>query len=142
ESVFGYRQSSAVNTPPGTANTVDSVVMFTTPLAHYAIPNKLPEFVVQPHHARLSTLRGVGVGHNAFAIESFIDELAKEFGKDPLAFRLQISEGSPRTQTLLHMVAQMSDWTRKREGSALGIAVQEKAETLAAGVAEVSVDRP
>jgi len=141
ESVFAYRQSSAVNTPPGTTNTVDSVVMFTTPLAHYAIPNKLPEFVVQPHHARLSTLRGVGVGHNAFAIESFIDELAKESGKDPIAFRLDISQGLPRVQTLLRTVAEMSDWTRKRDGTALGVAVQEKEETLAAGVAEVSVDR-
>ena len=139
ESVFGYRQSSAVNTPPGTTNTVDSVVMFTTPLAHYAIPNKLPEFVVQPHHARLSTLRGVGVGHNAFAIESFIDELAREVGRDPIAFRLEFAV--PRVQTLLRAVAEMSDWTRKRDGTALGVAVQEKEQTIAAGVAEVSVDR-
>jgi isoquinoline 1-oxidoreductase beta subunit len=139
ESVFGYRQSSAVNTPPGTTNTVDSVVMFTTPLAHYAIPNKLPEYVMQPHHARLSTLRGVGVGHNAFAIESFLDELAKETGKDPIAFRLEIAV--PRVQTLLRAIAEMSDWTRKRDGAALGVAVQEKEETVAAGVAEVSVDR-
>jgi isoquinoline 1-oxidoreductase beta subunit len=139
ESVFGYRQSSTVNTPPGATNTVDSVVMFTTPLAHYAIPNKLPEYVVQPHHARLSTLRGVGVGHNAFAIESFLDELAKEAGKDPIAFRLEFAV--PRVQTLLRTVAEMSDWTRRRDGTALGVAVQEKEETVAAGVAEVSVDR-
>jgi isoquinoline 1-oxidoreductase beta subunit len=141
ESVFGYRQSAAVNTPPGTQGTVDGVVMFGSNLPQYPIPNKLAEHIVQPHRARLSTLRGVGVGHNAFAIESFIDELAKQMGKDPLHFRLEISEGSPRTQTLLHAVAQMSAWTRKREGSALGLAVQEKAETIAAGVAEVSVDR-
>ena len=44
-------------------------------------------------------------------------------------------------QTLLRTIAQMSDWTRRREGTALGISLQEKAETLAAGVAEVSVDR-
>jgi isoquinoline 1-oxidoreductase beta subunit len=142
ESVFGYRQSAAVNTPPGTQGTVDGVVMFGASLPQYPIPNKLAEHVVQPFHARLSTLRGVGVGHNAFAIESFIDELAKETGKDPLAFRLEISEGNARVQTLLRTVAEMSDWTRKRDGTALGIAVQEKAETLAAGVAEVSVDRP
>jgi isoquinoline 1-oxidoreductase beta subunit len=141
ESVFGYRQSSAINTPPGASGTVDSVVMFTTPLMHYAIPNKLPEYIVQPHHARLSTLRGVGVGHNAFAIESFIDELARETGKDPIAFRLEITEGLPRVQTLLRTVRDMSDWTRQRSGTALGIAVQEKEDTLAAGVAEVSIDR-
>ena len=44
-------------------------------------------------------------------------------------------------QTLLRTIAEMSDWTRRRDGTALGIALQEKAETLAAGVAEVSVDR-
>ncbi|HEY2227958.1 MAG TPA: molybdopterin cofactor-binding domain-containing protein [Xanthobacteraceae bacterium] len=141
ESVFGYRLSTAVNTPPGTEGTVDGVVMFGASLPQYPIPNKLAEHVVQPFRARLSTLRGVGVGHNAFAIESFIDELAKEMGKDPLAYRLEISQGQARVQTLLHTIAAMSDWTRKRDGTALGVAVQEKAETLAAGVAEVSVDR-
>ncbi|HEY4403858.1 MAG TPA: molybdopterin cofactor-binding domain-containing protein [Xanthobacteraceae bacterium] len=141
ESVFGYRQASAVNTPPGTEGTVDGVVMFGASLPQYPIPNKLAEHVVQPPRARLSTLRGVGVGHNAFAIESFIDEIAKELGKDPLAYRLEISAGEPRVQTLLRTVAEMSDWKRKRAGTALGVAVQEKAETFAAGVAEVSVDR-
>jgi isoquinoline 1-oxidoreductase subunit beta len=141
ESVFGYRQSTSVNTPPGTEGTVDGVVMFGASLPQYPIPNKLAEHVVQPARARLSTLRGVGVGHNAFAIESFIDEIAKDLGKDPVAYRLEISEGNPRVQTLLRTVAEMSDWKRKRDGTALGVAFQEKAETLAAGVAEVSLDR-
>jgi len=141
ESVFRYRQSASVNTPPGTQGTVDGVVMFGASLPQYPIPNKLAEHVVQPHHARLSTLRGVGVGHNAFAIESFIDELARVMGKDPLAFRLELSEGQPRVQMLLRTVAAMSGWTRKRDGAALGIAVQEKEDTFAAGVAEVSLDR-
>jgi isoquinoline 1-oxidoreductase beta subunit len=114
-------------------------VMFTTALEQYPLPNKLAEHIVQPHRARLSTLRGVGVGHNAFAIECFMDELAKGMGKDPIAFRLEIA--APRVQNLLRVVADMSDWTRKRDGTALGVAVQEKDETVSAGVAEVSVDR-
>jgi isoquinoline 1-oxidoreductase beta subunit len=137
ESIAAYRGGVGVNRPQA----VDGVVMFTTPLVHYSVPNKLAEFLMQPHQARLSTLRGVGVGPNAFAIESFLDEIAKELGKDPLAFRLELAEGNPRLQTLLRTVAEMSDWRRKRDGTALGIAVQEKEETLAAGVAEVSVDR-
>ena len=141
ESVFRYRESASVNTPPGTEGRVDGVVMFGAAVPHYPIPNKLAEHIVQPHHARLSTLRGVGVGHNAFAIESFVDEIAKELGKDPLAFRLEISEGKPRVQTLLRTVAAMSDWSRKRGGTALGVAFQEKEDTIAAGAAEVSVER-
>ena len=61
--------------------------------------------------------------------------------KDPIAFRLEISEDQPRVQHLLRTVADMSGWTRRRDGTALGVAVMEKAETLSAGVAEVSVDR-
>src|SRR5262249_22961902 len=62
-------------------------------------------------------------------------------GQDPIAFRLEITEGQPRMQALLRHVAEMSDWTRKRENTALGVATMVKDDTLAAGVAEVSVDR-
>jgi hypothetical protein len=124
------------------AGRADGVVMFGAGVAYYSIPNKLAEHILQPAHARLSTLRGVGVGPNGFAIESFVDELAKAWGKNPLAFRLELAEGMPRMQALLHTVAQMSDWTRKREDTALGLALQEKAETLAAGVAELLQQPP
>jgi len=143
ESIYDYRRASSMNTTQSSgteAGKADGVVMFGAGVAYYSIPNKLAEHVLQPAHARLSTLRGVGVGPNAFAIESFVDELAKAWDKDPLAFRLALAEGQPRMQTLLRTVAQMSDWTRKRDGTALGISLQEKAETLSAGVAEVSVD--
>lgn len=119
----------------------DRIVMKGSPIAQYPIPNKLAEHVIQPGRARVSPLRGVGNGHNAFAAESFIDEVALELGKDPVAFRLELSEGQPRMQTLLRHVAEMSDWTRKRDGTALGLASQVKDGTLAAGVAEVSLDR-
>ena len=41
---------------------------------------------------------------------------------------------------LLRSVVEMSDWHRKRDGRGLGIGIMEKDDTLAAGVAEVSVD--
>jgi isoquinoline 1-oxidoreductase beta subunit len=120
---------------------MDRIVMKGSPIPQYPIPNKLAEHVIEARGARLSPWRGVGNGHNAFAAESFIDEMAKELAKDPIAFRLELSEGQPRMQTLLRAVAEMSDWTRKREGRALGTATMVKDDTLAAGVAEVSVDR-
>src|ERR1700729_3606889 len=119
----------------------DRIVMKGSPIPQYPIANKLAEHVIEARGARVSAWRGVGNGHNAFAAESFIDEIAKDQGKDPIAFRLELSEGQPRMQTLLRMVAEMSDWQRPRQGTALGVGTMVKDDTLAAGVAEVSVDR-
>jgi isoquinoline 1-oxidoreductase beta subunit len=137
ESVVAYTAAMAGTTPAPT----DRIVMKGSPIPQYPIPNKLAEHVVMPGRARLAPWRGVGNGHNAFAAESFLDEMAKDLGKDPIAFRLELSEGQPRVQTLLRAVAGMSDWVRKRDGRALGAATMVKDDTLAAGVAEVSVDR-
>ncbi len=137
ESVVAYTAAMAGTRPAP----VDRIVMKGSPIPQYPIENKLAEHVVMPGRARLAPWRGVGNGHNAFAAESFIDEMAKDLGKDPIAFRLEISEGQPRMQHLLREVAAMSDWKRKREGRAVGVATMVKDDTLAAGVAEVSVDR-
>jgi isoquinoline 1-oxidoreductase beta subunit len=119
----------------------DRIVMKGSPIPQYPIANKLAEHVIESRGARLSPWRGVGNGHNAFAAESFIDEIAKDQGKDPIAFRLELAQGVPRMQTLLRTVAEMSDWKRKRNGTALGVATMVKDDTLAVGVAEVSIDR-
>jgi isoquinoline 1-oxidoreductase beta subunit len=119
----------------------DRIVMKGSPIPQYPIANKLAEHVIENSGARLSPWRGVGNGHNAFAVESFVDDIARDFGKDPVAFRLELSEGVPRMQHLLRTVSAMSDWSRKREGTALGVGTMVKDDTLAAGVAEVSLDR-
>ena len=94
ESVVAYTAAMAGTTPAPT----DRIVMKGSPIAQYPIPNKLAEHVIMPGRARLAPWRGVGNGHNAFAAECFIDEMAKELGKDPIAFRLELSEGQPRMQ--------------------------------------------
>src|SRR5262249_53023937 len=135
--VAPYPSAAAGRAPPAT----DRVVMKGSPLAQYPIPNKLAEHVIETRGARLAAFRGVGNAYNAFAAESLLDEIAKDRGLDPIAFRLTLSEGQPRMQTLLRAVAAMSDWTRRRDGRALGVGTMVKDDTLAAGVAEVSVDR-
>jgi len=137
ESVAAY--TSGASDP--TAARTDRVVMKGSPIPQYPIPNKLAEHVIEARGARLAAFRGVGNAHNAFAAESFLDEIAKDRGLDPIAFRLALSEGQPRMQTLLRAVAEMSDWKRPRDGRGLGIGTMVKDDTLAAGVAEVSVDR-
>jgi isoquinoline 1-oxidoreductase subunit beta len=137
ESVAAYT-SIATGAPPPPQ---DRVVMKGSPIPQYPIPNKLAEHVIETRGARLAAFRGVGNAHNAFAAESLLDEIAKDRGLDPIAFRLTIAEGAPRMQTLLRAVAEMSDWKRRRDGRGLGVGTMVKDDTLAAGVAEVSVDR-
>jgi isoquinoline 1-oxidoreductase beta subunit len=137
ESVAAYTSGA----PDPTAARTDRVVMKGSPIPQYPIPNKLAEHVIEARGARLAAFRGVGNAHNAFAAESFLDEIAKDRGLDPIAFRLALSEGQPRMQTLLRAVAEMSDWKRPRDDRGLGIGTMVKDDTLAAGVAEVSVDR-
>jgi isoquinoline 1-oxidoreductase beta subunit len=137
ESVGGYRAGLAGAAPPA----IDGIVMKGSALPQYPIPNKLVEHIVEVRGARLSSVRGVGVYYNAFAVESFLDEIAAARGEDPIAFRLRLAEGQPRVQALLRAVAEMSDWGKPRSGRGLGVAVMEKDDTLAAGVAEVSLDR-
>jgi isoquinoline 1-oxidoreductase subunit beta len=137
ESVFAYTAIADGRLPAP----VDRVVMKGSPLAQYPIPNKLAEHVIETRGARLAAFRGVGNAYNAFAAESLLDDIARDRGLDPIAFRLTLSEGQPRMQTLLRTVAEMSDWGRRRDGRALGVGTMVKDDTLAAGVAEVSVDR-
>jgi isoquinoline 1-oxidoreductase subunit beta len=137
ESVAGYRAGLTGSAPPS----IDAIVMKGSSLPQYPIPNKLVEHVIETRGARLSSVRGVGVYYNAFAVESFLDEMAKALGHDPIAFRLELSLGQPRVQNLLRTVSEMSDWHKPRSERGLGVAVMEKDDTLAAGVAEVSLNR-
>lgn len=119
----------------------DNIVMKGAVLEHYGIPNRRAEFVRQRGGARLSPWRGVGVGHNLLAIEGFIDEIALAQKKDPLELRLSMTrKASPRATKILETVAEMANWGKKRDGTALGLAMEEKDDTLVAGIAEISFD--
>jgi isoquinoline 1-oxidoreductase subunit beta len=63
----------------------------------YATANSKVECALKNTHIPVSFWRSVGASQNAFAVESFIDELAHAGGQDPYKFR----------HTLL---ARKSDW--------------------------------
>lgn len=107
----------------------------------YDIANRLGEYVRRTGGVNVGYWRAVGSGYTKFASESFIDEIAKELGKDPVEFRRGLLGHNPRMRKMIETVAEMSDWGKKRDGSALGIATDEFYETMVAQVAEVSVDR-
>ena len=66
----------------------------------YGFPNVLVDYVRQEPPAGLLTgwWRGVGITHNAFIVEGFIDELAAAAGKDPVEYRGALLAKSPARQ--------------------------------------------
>src|SRR6267154_456676 len=63
---------------------------------YYEIPNRLGEAVPRESGLRTSSLRGIAHLTNVFAIESFMDELARKRGIDPATFRRDLVKSNPR----------------------------------------------
>ena len=85
--------------------------------------------------------RGVNINHNAIYIESFIDELAKEAGVDPLEFRRKLMANSPRHLAVLNAVAEKAGWGKPAApGVHRGLAQHMGFGSYVAACAEVSVD--
>jgi isoquinoline 1-oxidoreductase beta subunit len=84
----------------------------------------------------------VGSSHNAFTVESFVDELAHAAKKDPLEFRLTHLKNDPRARRVLEVAAEKSGWGRSlKKGQGLGIAYHFSFGSHVAEVAEVSVNK-
>jgi len=108
---------------------------------YYEIPNRLGEAVPRESGLRTSSLRGIAHLTNVFAIESFMDELARKRGIDPATFRRDLVKTNPRAVNIIDKVSRMADWGKKRDGSALGFTYMNYSGTQIALAAEVSLDR-
>ncbi len=109
----------------------------------YDIPNLRVEFIrEEPPGINTGFWRGVGPNNNVFAIESFIDELARKAGKDPIDFRRTHLNKTPRLRAALDLVREKSGW-----GSALpprcgrGVSVQTSFASFIATVVECEVGK-
>ncbi|MES9862996.1 MAG: xanthine dehydrogenase family protein molybdopterin-binding subunit [Candidatus Thiodiazotropha sp. LLP2] len=86
--------------------------------------------------------RSVGSTHTAFAVESFVDELAVKAGQDPLAYRRKLLRSHPRHLAVLNLAAEKAGWGESLgRNRGQGIAVHESFNSYVAQVAEVSVRR-
>jgi isoquinoline 1-oxidoreductase subunit beta len=108
----------------------------------YDIPNLRVEYVRdEPPAVPTGFWRGVGPNNNVFAIETFIDELAKKSNKDPVAFRRDHLDKTPRLRAALDLAAEKAGW-----GSPLpartgrGVGVQVAFGSFIATVTQAEVD--
>jgi len=134
----------------------------------FAIPHHRAENGAAPAHVRIGWLRAVANVYHAFAVGSFVDELARAAGKDPLDYLLALigpdrvidaaalpkdysNYGAPydkypidtgRLKRVLRLAAEKAGWGKlpnaKREG--MGIAVHRSFLTYVATVVRVQVD--
>jgi len=110
-------------------------------VAGYNIANTQHDLVIHDTGIRVGYWRAVSHNMNAFANESFMDELAKAAGKDPYEYRMSLLAGKPRFAHVLKLAADKAGWGKPlAKGHALGIALMEGYDTYMAQVAEVSLD--
>ena len=92
-------------------------------------------------HVPVMFWRSVGSSQNAFAVESFIDELAHEAKRDPLEYRRALLQGKPDFLAVLDVLADKGDWGKPLpKGAGRGVAIHESFGTIVGEVAEVAVD--
>ena len=134
----------------------------------FAIPNHRAENGRAKNHVRIGWLRAVANVYHAFAIHSFLDELAHAAGKDPIEYALDlIGQGrkievtpvgmkywnhdkdqslypldTARLRTVIETVAEKSGWSSRAKGAGhgWGFAAHRSFLTYVAVATEVQVE--
>jgi isoquinoline 1-oxidoreductase beta subunit len=146
--------------PAATAASAGELGMGWTNLP-FDIANHRAENGPAKHHVRLGWMRSVANIQHAFAIHSFVDELAQMAKRDSVEYLLDVlGKGriidlqsrnplaakhpldTARLRRVIELAAEKSDWAKKKpaKGRALGIAAHWSFLSYVAAVVEVEVD--
>jgi isoquinoline 1-oxidoreductase subunit beta len=119
----------------------------------YGIPNYAIEYVMTETPVPLGWMRSVYALQAAFALESFVDELALAAGKDPLKYRLQLlakdqdlpyfttTWHTARMRAVLQLAAEKAGWEKPLPaGHYRGIACFACFQTYMAEVVEITME--
>ena len=107
----------------------------------YVVPNLTIDYAMRNLHVPVGFWRGVNNNQNAVYVECFMDEVAKETGQDPLAFRRKLMSGRPKHLAILNAVAEKIGWETATPATGVfrGIAQNMGYGSYVAAAAEVSV---
>ena len=103
----------------------------------YAVADYAAEHVPVACGVPVGWWRSVAHSYTAFFVESFVDELAKAAGRDPLAYRLELLKGAPRHVAVLRAAAEAANY-----GQGMGVACHEAFGSIVAQVVELAEDAP
>ena len=111
----------------------------------YDIPNQIVRAIPVDTGMSVGYVRAVAPNYTFFAVETFMDELAKLAGKDPLEYRLALLGSAPRLANVLKLVAAKAGWgtplpANTGRGLACVSAQEKKTPTWTASVVQAKVD--
>ncbi|QMU29545.1 xanthine dehydrogenase family protein molybdopterin-binding subunit [Adhaeribacter radiodurans] len=108
----------------------------------YKFTNAGYRFVLAETEIPIVWWRSVYSSTSAFGQESFVDELAHAAGKDPLTFRLNLLNESPRFANVLKLLGEKAKWNEKLPaGKARGIAIARSFGSICAHAVTVAKDK-
>jgi isoquinoline 1-oxidoreductase beta subunit len=106
----------------------------------YAVENLKVGCLLKNTHVPVMFWRSVGSSQNAFALESFIDEVAYASRTDPYALRYSLLAGREDFRRVLTRLAEKGDWGKPRPtGHGRGLAIHESFGTIVGEIVEVAV---
>ncbi|TRD11003.1 xanthine dehydrogenase family protein molybdopterin-binding subunit [Erythrobacter insulae] len=88
----------------------------------YRLPSMVVDHIPTEIGLPVGRVRGNANTYTAFAIESFVDEIARESDREPLSYRMSMLGDDIRLAACLQLAAKMADWGGGIDQSGQGLA--------------------